>query len=59
MEVSARLHAPAVLPQRISPRYVLDRRPDGPRNQSGLRGEEKILAPTWLQLRLLGRSAHS
>jgi hypothetical protein len=32
-------------PQGKSPRYPLDRRLDGPQNQSGRRGEETILAP--------------
>jgi hypothetical protein len=45
MEVSGQLHVPAALPQGKSPRYPLDKRPDGPYNLFGRRGEEKIFAP--------------
>jgi hypothetical protein len=39
-----------------SPRYPLDRRLGGPQNQSGRRGEEKILPLPGLEFRPLGRS---
>jgi hypothetical protein len=39
------------------PRYPLDRRLGGPQSRSGRRGEEKIVAPTGTQTRLLGHPA--
>jgi hypothetical protein len=42
-----------------SPRYPLERRLGGPQNQSGRRGEEKILLPPGLELGSLGRVARS
>jgi hypothetical protein len=40
MEVSGQFHTPAALPQRKSPRYLLDRRLGGPQSRSGHGGEE-------------------
>jgi hypothetical protein len=45
MEVSSQLHAPAVLPQRKSPWYTLDRRLGGLQSRSGRGGEEKNPQP--------------
>jgi hypothetical protein len=46
-------------PRGKSPRYPLERRLGGPQSRSGRFGEVKILDPTGLELRLLGRPARS
>jgi hypothetical protein len=45
MEVSGRLHSPAVLPQGKRLWYPLDRRLGGPQSRSGRGGEEKNSQP--------------
>jgi len=45
MEVSGRLHAPATLHKRKSPRYPLDRRLGESQSRSGRGGEEKNAQP--------------
>jgi hypothetical protein len=43
LEVSGQLYAtPATLPRGKSPRYLLERRLDGPQSRSGRRGEVKM-----------------
>jgi hypothetical protein len=62
MEVSGQLHAPATLPpgkEPPPPRYQFYMRLGGPQSRSGIRGNEKILAPTGLELRPLCRPARS
>jgi hypothetical protein len=44
MELSGKLHAPAALPPRKSPRYLLDMKLGGPQSRSGRCGGEKNLA---------------
>jgi hypothetical protein len=46
-------------PGRFTLGYPLDRRLGGPQSRSGRRGEEKILDPTRLEDRPLGRPARS
>jgi hypothetical protein len=53
------LHTSAALPLGKKLRYQLDTRPDGPKNWSGRRREEKILPPLGLELQTLGRPARS
>jgi hypothetical protein len=45
MEVSGQLHAPAALPPRKEPLYLLYWRLGGPQNRSGRSGEEKNSQP--------------
>jgi hypothetical protein len=57
--VSGQFYAPATLPPEKEPRYPLNGRLNGPQSRSGRHREEKILDPTWTQLRLLGCPARS
>jgi hypothetical protein len=45
MEVSDQFHAPAALPQREGPWFLLDRRLGGPQSRSGRGGKEKNSQP--------------
>jgi hypothetical protein len=48
-----------VPPGKEPPQYLLDRRLDVSQSRSGRRGEVKILDPTVLEIRALGRPARS
>jgi hypothetical protein len=50
LDANIQLPASAALPPGKIPRYPLDRRLDGPQNQSRRRGEEKILPLPGLEL---------
>jgi hypothetical protein len=56
--VSGQLQAPVALPLEEEPPVPLDRRLGGPQSRSARR-EVKILDPTGLELRPLGRPASS
>jgi hypothetical protein len=59
VEVSGQLHASAALPPGKSPQYQLYRRLDGPQSRSGWSEKWKFLTLPRLELRPLGRPAHS
>jgi hypothetical protein len=59
MEAFGQLHAPAALPKKKSPQYLMDRKLGGLRKQSGRSGEEKNSFHCPCRESNAGRPAHS